>query len=69
MLERVLQRQLEEASVRCVVLESLRTGYIACVCAIVIGGWVGKRRMVQNIESIGTELEILFMPRRKVFEQ
>jgi hypothetical protein len=65
----VLQRELEESRIGCVVLEELRSRDLTAVRAV--GGDRGIRQcgVIQHVESIGTELEILLAPGCEVLEQ
>jgi len=54
-LERVLQRELEEARVGSIVLEELRSSNLAAV-VIERAIWRAQAWMIQDIEAIGAEL-------------
>jgi len=68
LLEGILQRKLQESSVRGVVLEELRSSDLSAVRVVVLGGRVAERRVVQEVERIRAELQILLTERGEVFE-
>jgi hypothetical protein len=68
-LEGVLQGQLKEARIRCVVLEELRSGNQATIRVVVGDGGITQRWMIQHIECIRAELQILLSPSWKALEQ
>src|SRR5882757_7068446 len=68
-LECVLQRELEEACIRGIVLEELWTSNLSTrTFTNTLIRWVIERGMIEYVECICTELQILFTPRREVLE-
>ena len=68
MLEGVLQRKLQEASVGRVLLEELWPSDLSAIRVVVLGGWIAERGMIQEVERICAELQILLTERGEVFE-
>ena len=68
MLEGILQRKLQESSVGCVLLEELWPSDLSAVRVVVLGGRIGERGMIQEVERIRAELQILLAERGEVFE-
>jgi hypothetical protein len=68
LLERISQGQLKEAGVRGIALDNPWSVQQTSTWTIGRIGWIGDRRMVQNVEGICPELKVLFVIRRKVFE-
>src|ERR1700761_246355 len=68
LLKRISEGQLKEARVRSVALDNSRSVQQTSTWTIGRVGWIGDRRMVQNVEGICAKLKVLFVVRRKVFE-
>ena len=68
LLKRISEGQLKEAGIRGIALDDPWSVQQASAWTIGGIGWIGDRRMVQNVEGICAKLKVLFVIRREVLE-